>query len=301
MSKELKPCPFCGREVDPAGWLQHGGCRGPECMDCGATADSVEAWNRRSLPPVPWTELVVLIKRLREAGSTGLDLSPGDPLCADATVALQNLCDHVTDLRRFEGACTAITDWCAEHGRSDITTEVELLAAFDALEADLRTVMQQRDDFEDTLGAAYSLVKELEAEPHKASSEQLTALEAEALASHDQATARVEELEKKLKECVGDRRRHFLAAVDAKDRANAAEVKIKVICSLVGMSFPSEKGKLSKRIEDLMRGKLKSDSELDVLKQVVKDLLTMLGVVHPTDAYRLDGHRLIRKLEELTK
>lgn len=56
----LKACPFCGGKCDPEGWLgtmpdPHliGGVgaerRGPECEDCGATAESVEAWNRRSL------------------------------------------------------------------------------------------------------------------------------------------------------------------------------------------------------------------------------------------------------------
>lgn len=42
------PCPFCGGEVDPEGWLGGDGRRGPECNDCGATADSMEAWNRRA-------------------------------------------------------------------------------------------------------------------------------------------------------------------------------------------------------------------------------------------------------------
>lgn len=46
MSKqELRPCPFCGGECDATGWL-----RGPECEGCGATAASVEAWNRRAQP-----------------------------------------------------------------------------------------------------------------------------------------------------------------------------------------------------------------------------------------------------------
>ncbi len=41
------PCPFCGGRVDPVGWLRNDGVRGPECDDCGATAPSLEAWNRR--------------------------------------------------------------------------------------------------------------------------------------------------------------------------------------------------------------------------------------------------------------
>lgn len=45
---ELKPCPFCGGECDPEGWLDGNGLRGPECEECGATARSAEAWNRRA-------------------------------------------------------------------------------------------------------------------------------------------------------------------------------------------------------------------------------------------------------------
>lgn len=36
-------------------------------------------------------EVAALIKRLEEAGGTGLDLSPGDPLCAAAARALKSL------------------------------------------------------------------------------------------------------------------------------------------------------------------------------------------------------------------
>lgn len=46
MSKN-KPCPFCGGEVDPAGWLNGEGERGPECETCGATAPSLQRWNTR--------------------------------------------------------------------------------------------------------------------------------------------------------------------------------------------------------------------------------------------------------------
>lgn len=41
-------CPFCGGEVDPTGWLRGDGVRGPECNDCGATAPSMEVWQRRA-------------------------------------------------------------------------------------------------------------------------------------------------------------------------------------------------------------------------------------------------------------
>lgn len=44
----LLPCPFCGGEVDPRGWLGGDGVRGPECEECGATAQSMEDWNKRA-------------------------------------------------------------------------------------------------------------------------------------------------------------------------------------------------------------------------------------------------------------
>lgn len=48
----LLPCPFCGGEADPEGWLARDGERGPECRNCGATASSIEAWNERFPPPL---------------------------------------------------------------------------------------------------------------------------------------------------------------------------------------------------------------------------------------------------------
>lgn len=44
----LKPCPFCGGECDPKGWMRNDGTTGPECVECGATAASAEAWNIRA-------------------------------------------------------------------------------------------------------------------------------------------------------------------------------------------------------------------------------------------------------------
>lgn len=49
---ELKPCPFCGsRNIDPKGWVRNDGVSGPACDDCVASAESVEAWNRRAPAP----------------------------------------------------------------------------------------------------------------------------------------------------------------------------------------------------------------------------------------------------------
>ncbi|MCA8251809.1 Lar family restriction alleviation protein [Burkholderia sp. AU31624] len=47
----VDPCPFCGSEnVDPKGWLANDGRSGPACDECGATAESIEGWNRRAQP-----------------------------------------------------------------------------------------------------------------------------------------------------------------------------------------------------------------------------------------------------------
>lgn len=50
-------CPFCGGTVDPEGWLSSeedpvtGDAleRGPECMNCGATAPDLHTWNMRDV------------------------------------------------------------------------------------------------------------------------------------------------------------------------------------------------------------------------------------------------------------
>lgn len=53
-------CPFCGGGVDPSGWLDGNGNRGPECEMCGATAPDMETWNKRWFD----SELSVVIERL---------------------------------------------------------------------------------------------------------------------------------------------------------------------------------------------------------------------------------------------
>jgi ParB-like chromosome segregation protein Spo0J len=42
------PCPFCGGGVDPKGWIDSKGERGPECKKCAATTPSLEVWNSRA-------------------------------------------------------------------------------------------------------------------------------------------------------------------------------------------------------------------------------------------------------------
>lgn len=48
MSEDLRPCPFCGsNRTDKKFWSAGGAEHGPGCMDCGATAETVEKWNTR--------------------------------------------------------------------------------------------------------------------------------------------------------------------------------------------------------------------------------------------------------------
>lgn len=54
------PCPFCGGTCDPAGWLSEQ-TSGPECDNCGATAENIEAWNRRTAPPAPVVPMQPLV------------------------------------------------------------------------------------------------------------------------------------------------------------------------------------------------------------------------------------------------
>lgn len=45
---KLLPCPFCGSDdIDPEGWVSMVSA-GPTCNDCSASAQSIEAWNRRA-------------------------------------------------------------------------------------------------------------------------------------------------------------------------------------------------------------------------------------------------------------
>lgn len=54
----LKNCPFCGSDdTDAEFWSgldeNHDVKHGPGCMECGATAPSIEVWNKRTPPPEP--------------------------------------------------------------------------------------------------------------------------------------------------------------------------------------------------------------------------------------------------------
>ncbi len=49
----LLDCPFCGADgetIDPHGWEDGDGRHGPQCLECGATAESYEKWNERASP-----------------------------------------------------------------------------------------------------------------------------------------------------------------------------------------------------------------------------------------------------------
>lgn len=45
---ELKPCPFCKSDDIDAGFWASTDKVGPGCMNCGATAETVELWNTRT-------------------------------------------------------------------------------------------------------------------------------------------------------------------------------------------------------------------------------------------------------------
>jgi hypothetical protein len=56
-TENLEPCPFCGSaDIDPAGWMTKGGEVGPACGECGATAESAAAWNKRAPAAVAGVE-----------------------------------------------------------------------------------------------------------------------------------------------------------------------------------------------------------------------------------------------------
>jgi hypothetical protein len=53
VTPDLSPCPFCGSsDVDGNGWADGKGDTGPQCLFCGATAESVAMWNNRCSCPV---------------------------------------------------------------------------------------------------------------------------------------------------------------------------------------------------------------------------------------------------------
>lgn len=44
----LRRCPVCdSQNIDPEGWVGGDGTTGPACVDCSASAQSVEQWNTR--------------------------------------------------------------------------------------------------------------------------------------------------------------------------------------------------------------------------------------------------------------
>ena len=46
---KLKPCPFCGStDIDPEGWCSTDS-RGPACMECSGSAQTIELWNSRPI------------------------------------------------------------------------------------------------------------------------------------------------------------------------------------------------------------------------------------------------------------
>ena len=72
---ELKPCPFCGGEADPKGWMSSDGAQGPACDSCGATANSADEWNARASSPANHVEDVrAMVAAPSSAGVDGLEV-----------------------------------------------------------------------------------------------------------------------------------------------------------------------------------------------------------------------------------
>lgn len=114
----LKACPLCGSgEVDPEGWASHNpetgvNRTGPACDDCGASADSIEQWNRR-VPDPALPAALAEVKRLRaalqpfaiEAESWSPEMNAGHVIPDDYRV---DVVDHITagDMHRARAALT---------------------------------------------------------------------------------------------------------------------------------------------------------------------------------------------------
>ncbi|HCR1324216.1 TPA: hypothetical protein ONA27_002405 [Pseudomonas aeruginosa] len=102
---EPAPCPFCGGEVDPTGWLRGDGTRGPECNDCGATARSMEAWQTRAAPTgqTPQAWLDVQAERRRQIEAEGWTPEHDD----------EHACDEIAAFACFYAMPPAARDWDA--------------------------------------------------------------------------------------------------------------------------------------------------------------------------------------------
>ena len=77
IDKKLKDCPFCGsNEIDSRGWLDGQGKAGPQCMNCGATAESALRWEVRADLAPQWRPIEtapkdgtrILVFRKKETG-----------------------------------------------------------------------------------------------------------------------------------------------------------------------------------------------------------------------------------------
>lgn len=131
---DLLPCPFCGGTADPEGWLSAeedpvtGDAlrRGPECNDCGATADSAEAWNKRpfasfvhihkdsSMTDNERALLIFIAQQLIQFSTSGGAFKRTMPLLLERVLAEQYPGKHVV-------VCTNIAcdrpAWCKQNNR----------------------------------------------------------------------------------------------------------------------------------------------------------------------------------------
>lgn len=102
---EILPCPFCGSgDVDAAGWLDGQGKRGPECLGCGATAQTVEYWNRRHKPEGADFHLDMVAHMHRQIAFSTRTFGPGE--------RQQGVIDHIRkELREIEDAPKDLEEW----------------------------------------------------------------------------------------------------------------------------------------------------------------------------------------------
>ncbi|MFK1044813.1 hypothetical protein ACIUWC_07105 [Pseudomonas aeruginosa] len=212
---EPAPCPFCGGEVDPTGWLRGDGTRGPECNYCGATARSMEAWQTRAALAQP--EGAPVIGCLCGMPMTEGHHSP-DGCCNLEEFAPQEQAEQAEAERpevvawQYRVTAGPQTGWSLWHpGKGEefersYTVErrpLMTVAQHDRIVGELRAVIaqlrQHKNDYMDsgqeTYRALQNEIREREAEIAR-----LDGLVSGRTAERDAALARVAELETELKD-----------------------------------------------------------------------------------------------------
>lgn len=104
----LERCPFCGStHLDPASWMSDADVNntGPGCMDCGATSESVELWNKRYEAPaqiLDWDGLMHMHASLLVTDPANVNVGQLRKLL----VRVQTYADEINHLRNvIQSAC----------------------------------------------------------------------------------------------------------------------------------------------------------------------------------------------------